>query len=102
MKSAVLTTLAATAAALALSACGDDERTATAETSVAEAEVSTEMPEAAVPTAQLEASANRAAANVRSSAAATASTTAALAAHCPPSCRSTWGGGWRKRSRRRG
>lgn len=63
MKSAVLTTLAATAAALALSACGDDERTATAETSVAEAEVSTEMPEAAVPTAQLEASANRAAAN---------------------------------------
>jgi len=63
MKSAVMTTLAATAAALALSACGDDERTATAETSVAEAEVSTEMPEAAVPTAQLEASANRAAAN---------------------------------------
>lgn len=63
MKSALLTTFAATAAALALAACGDDERTATAETSVAEAEVTTEMPEAAVPTAQLEASANRAAAN---------------------------------------
>lgn len=63
MKSALLTTLAVTAAALALSACGDDERTATAETSVAEAEVSTEMPEAAVPDAQLEASANRAAAD---------------------------------------
>jgi peptidylprolyl isomerase len=62
MKSAVLTTFAATAA-LALSACGDDERTATAETSVAEAEVSTEMPVAAVSDAQLEASANRAAAD---------------------------------------
>ncbi|GAA0868516.1 hypothetical protein GCM10009116_05630 [Brevundimonas basaltis] len=62
MKTMVLTTFAA-AAALTLSACGDDERTATAETSVAEAEVSTEMPEAAVPTAQLEAAANRAAAN---------------------------------------
>lgn len=62
MKTIVLTTFGV-AAALALSACGDNERTATAETSVAEAEVSTEMPEAAVPTAQLEASANRAAAD---------------------------------------
>lgn len=62
MKTTVLTTIAI-AAALALTACGDDERTATAETSVAEAEVSTEMPEAAVTDAQLEASANRAAAD---------------------------------------
>jgi hypothetical protein len=62
MKTA-LTVLAAAAAALALSACGDDDRTATAETSVADAEVTTEMPEGAVTDAQLEAAANRAAAN---------------------------------------
>ncbi|WP_396594442.1 hypothetical protein [Brevundimonas sp. R86498] len=55
--------IAAAAAALALSACGDGERTATAETSVAEAEVTTEMPEGAIPDAQLEAAANRAVAN---------------------------------------
>lgn len=63
MKSTALTILAASAAALALSACGDSERTATAETSVAEAEVTTEMPQGAVTDAQLEAAANRAAAN---------------------------------------
>lgn len=64
MKVTTLIALAATAAAgLALSACGDGERTATAETSVAEAEVTTEMPEGAVSDAQLEAAANRAAAN---------------------------------------
>ena len=61
MKTA-LTVLAAAAAALALSACGDDDRTATAETSVADAEVTPEMPEGAVTDAQLEAAANRAAA----------------------------------------
>ena len=63
MKSTVLTTALAAAAVLALSACGDNERTAEADTSVAEAEVSTEMPEAAVTDAQLEAAANRAAAD---------------------------------------
>ena len=63
MKSTVLMTAAAAAAALALSACGDNERTATADTSVAEAEVTTEMPEGAVTDAQLEAAANRAAAS---------------------------------------
>lgn len=47
----------------AVSACDSNERTATAETSVAEAEVTTTMPEAAVSDAQLEASANRAVAN---------------------------------------
>lgn len=52
-----------TALALGVAACGSDERTATAETSVAEAEVTTTMPEAAVSDAQLEASANRAVAN---------------------------------------
>ncbi|MBU1384550.1 MAG: hypothetical protein KKG14_11490 [Alphaproteobacteria bacterium] len=59
MKSTVLLTFAATAAALALTACSDD-RTATAETSVAEAEVTTDMPDAAVTDAQLEAAANQA------------------------------------------
>lgn len=63
MKSTVLTAAFAAAAALALSACGDNERTAEAETSVAEAEVTTEMPEGAVSDAQLEATANRAAAD---------------------------------------
>lgn len=63
MKSTVLTLAAAAGLGLALSACGDDDRTATAETSVAEAEVTTEMPPAAVPDSQLEASANQAAAN---------------------------------------
>jgi uncharacterized protein YgiB involved in biofilm formation len=46
----------AASAAFALSACGSKERTA-------EAEVSTTMPAAAVSDAQLEAAANRAAAN---------------------------------------
>ena len=63
MKPTVLTTVFAAAAALALSACGNNERTAEAETSVAEAEVTTEMPEGAVSDAQLEATANRAAAD---------------------------------------
>ncbi len=53
----------AASAALTLSACGSDERSATAETSVAEAEITTTMPEGAVSDAQLEATANRAAAN---------------------------------------
>jgi|GEM_PF-2995529 len=53
----------AASAAFALSACGSKERTAEADTSVAEAEVSTTMPAAAVSDAQLEAAANRAAAN---------------------------------------
>lgn len=63
MRSTVQTAVFAAAAALALSACGDNERTAEADTSVAEAEVSTQMPEAAVSDAQLEAAANRAAAD---------------------------------------
>lgn len=63
MKTTLLTAAATAALALTLSACGDNERTATAETSVAEAEVTTEMPEGAVSDAQLEASANRAVAN---------------------------------------
>ena len=63
MKSTLLMSVTVAAAALALSACGNNERTAEAETSVAEAEVTTEMPEAAVSDAQLEATANRAAAD---------------------------------------
>ena len=63
MKVTLYTGIIGLAACLALGACGDGERTATAETSVAEAEVSTTMPEAAVTDAQLEASANRAVAN---------------------------------------
>lgn len=62
MKKILLTSATVAAAALALSACGDNERTAEADTSVAEAEVTTEMPESAVSDAQLEATANRAAA----------------------------------------
>ena len=62
MKIFAIAALAATSA-FALSACGSNERTATADTSVAEAEVTTTMPEAAVSDAQLEATANRAAAN---------------------------------------
>jgi outer membrane lipopolysaccharide assembly protein LptE/RlpB len=62
MKPTLLTTVFAAAAVLALSACGN-ERTAEADTSVAEAEVSTDMPEGAVSDAQLEAAANRAAAD---------------------------------------
>ena len=63
MKTTVLTTVFAAAAVLTLSACGDNERTAEADTSVAEAEVTTEMPEGAISDAQLEATANRAAAD---------------------------------------
>lgn len=62
MKTLAIATFAV-GAAFALSACGSNERTATADTSVAEAEVTTTMPEAAVSDAQLEATANRAAAN---------------------------------------
>ena len=49
------------AAALGLAACGDNERTAEAETPVSEAEVSTELPEGVVSDTQLEAAANAAA-----------------------------------------
>ncbi len=63
MKTTLMTTVFAAATALTLSACGDNERTAEADTSVAEAEVTTEMPEGAVSDAQLEATANRAAAD---------------------------------------
>ena len=47
--------------AFALSACGDEDRTAEAETPVSEAEVSTELPEGVVSDQQLEATANAAA-----------------------------------------
>jgi len=55
-----LTLILSAALVMAAGACGSDERTATAVTSVAEAEVTTTMPESAVSDAQLEASANRA------------------------------------------
>ncbi len=54
--------LAAVSAALvALSACGDSERSAEAETPISEAEISTELPESVLSDNQLEATANAAA-----------------------------------------
>lgn len=52
---------AAVGGLLALTACGEGERTAEAETPVSEAEVSTELPETVVSDNQLEATANAAA-----------------------------------------
>ena len=53
--------VAISAAVAALSACGDGERSAEADTAVSEAEVSTELPESVVSDEQLEATANAAA-----------------------------------------
>jgi hypothetical protein len=57
------TTVAAAGASalLALSACGEGDREAEAETPVSEAEVSTQLPESVVSDEQLEATANAAA-----------------------------------------
>lgn len=49
------------AGALALSACGDRERTAEADTGTAEATVTTDAPESVVPDAQLQQQAQQAA-----------------------------------------